>query len=69
MKGDTLVYDATMFQLAEGSMLDELIKQLPIVRLEEGGRITVNGHFISSLLVDGKDLILKWPCKTCPPIW
>ena len=55
MKGDTLVYDATMFQLAEGSMLDELVKQLPGVRLEKGGRITVNGHFISSLLVDGKD--------------
>lgn len=55
MKGDTLVYDANAFQLAEGSMLDELIKQLPGVRLEAGGRITVNGHFVSSLLVNGKD--------------
>lgn len=55
MKGDTLVYDANAFQLAEGSMLDELIKQLPGVRLEPGGRITVNGHFVSSLLVNGKD--------------
>lgn len=55
LKGDTLVYDANVFQLAEGSMLDELIKQLPGVRLEPGGRITVNGHFVSSLLVNGKD--------------
>lgn len=55
MKGDTLVYDANAFQLAEGSMLDELIKQLPGVRLEAGGRIMVNGHFVSSLLVNGKD--------------
>ncbi len=55
MKGDTLVYDATVFQLAEGSMLDELIKQLPGVRLDQNGRITVNGHFVSSLLVNGKD--------------
>ncbi len=55
MKGDTLVYDANAFQLAEGSMLDELIRQLPGVRLESGGRITVNGHFVSSLLVNGKD--------------
>lgn len=55
MKGDTLVYDANAFQLAEGSMLDELIKQLPGVRLEAGGRITINGHFVSSLLVNGKD--------------
>ena len=36
MKGDTLVYDANAFQLAEGSMLDELIRQLPGVRLESG---------------------------------
>lgn len=55
MKGDTLVYDANAFQLAEGSMLDELIKQLSGVRLDQGGRITVNGHFVSSLLVNGKD--------------
>lgn len=55
MKGDTLIYDANAFQLAEGSMLDELIKQLPGVQLESGGRITVNGHFVSSLLVNGKD--------------
>ncbi len=55
MKGNTLVYDANAFQLAEGSMLDELIKQLPGVRLEPGGRITVNGHFVSSLLVNSKD--------------
>lgn len=55
MKGDTLVYDANAFQLAEGSMLDALIRQLPGVRLESGGRITVNGHFVSILLVNGKD--------------
>lgn len=55
MKGDTLVYNADAFQLSDGSMLDELIKQLPGVKLERGGRITVNGHFVSSLLVDGKD--------------
>ena len=28
-KGDTMVYDATAFNLAEGSMLDDLIRQLP----------------------------------------
>lgn len=37
-------------------MLDELIVQLPGVKLESGGRITVNGHFVSSLLVNGQDL-------------
>ena len=55
MKGDTIVYNADAFQLSEGSMLDALIEQLPGAKLEDGGRITVNGHFISSLLVNGRD--------------
>jgi hypothetical protein len=54
MKGDTIVYDAAAFELAEGSMLDALIAQLPNTRLENG-RITVNGQFIESLLLNGKD--------------
>ena len=55
MKGDTLVYNASAFNLAEGSMLDNLVRALPGVKLEDGGRITVNGEFVSSLLVNGRD--------------
>ena len=55
MKGDTLVYNASAFNLAEGSMLDNLVRALPGVKLEDGGRITVNGEFVKSLLVNGRD--------------
>jgi len=55
VKNDTLVYNADAFQLSEGSMLDALVKQLPGVEIEDGGRITVNGEFVSSLLVNGED--------------
>ena len=51
---DTLVFNASEFQLAQGSMLDGLIRQLPGVQLD-GGRIMVNGRFVSSLLVNGED--------------
>ncbi len=54
-KGDTIVYNADAFNLAEGSMLDELIKQLPGVELKEGGKIYVNGRYVESLLLNGKD--------------
>ena len=54
MKGDTLVYNANAFQLSQGSMLDALISQLPGVQLNDG-RITVNGRFVSSLLLNGED--------------
>ncbi len=55
MRGDTIVYDASAFQLSEGSMLDALVSQLPGVELNTNGQITVNGKFVNSLLVDGKD--------------
>ena len=54
-KGDTVVYNADAFQLAEGSMLDALVKQLPGVELKSDGRIYVNGRFVESLLLNGKD--------------
>lgn len=55
VKGDTLVYNANALNLAEGSMLDALIKQLDGVELDADGNITVNGRAVSSLLINGKD--------------
>ena len=55
MDGDTLVYDADAFSMAEGSMLDALIKKLPGVELHDGGEITVNGRKVDALLLNGKD--------------
>lgn len=54
-KGDTLVYNADAFQLAEGSMLDALIRQLPGAELKPDGSIYVNGRFVESLLLNGED--------------
>ena len=54
MHGDTIVYNADAFQLSNGSMLDELIRRLPGVQLK-GSQITVNGRFVSSLLVNGSE--------------
>jgi len=54
MKGDTLEYDATAFQLPEGSMLDALIATLPGATLNDDGQITVNGQFVSELLINGR---------------
>lgn len=55
LKGDTLVYNADAFNLAEGSMLDALVEQLPGVELKRDGRILVNGKQVESVLLDGKD--------------
>lgn len=54
-KNDTLIYNADAFQLQEGSMLDALIAQLPGAELKPDGRIMVQGRFVESLLLNGRD--------------
>ena len=54
-KGDTVVYNADAFELAEGSMLDALIAQLPGAELTSDGQIKINGQFVESLLLNGKE--------------
>ena len=54
MHGDTVVFNADAFNLAEGSMLDALIAQLPGTELSQDGEIKVNGRRVESLLVDGR---------------
>ncbi len=58
-KGDTVVYNADAFQLAEGSMLDALIAQLPGAELNTDGQIKINGEFVESLLLNGKEFFDK----------
>lgn len=52
-----MVYNADAFQLAEGSMLDALIAQLPGAELNTDGQIKVTGEFVESLLLNGKEFL------------
>ena len=55
MKGDTIEYNAAAFRMSEGSMLDNLVRALPGVTMDENGRIKVNGKFVQNLTVNGRD--------------
>lgn len=55
-KGDTLIYNADAFVLAEGSTLDALFQQMPGVELRSNGVIYCNGKRVDNLLLNGKDL-------------
>lgn len=48
-RGDTLVYNASDFQLPDGSMLDDLIRQLPGVTMNDAGEIFVHGRKVEEL--------------------
>ena len=54
-RGDTIVYDASAFNLPEGSMLDALIRQMPGAELKDDGTIYVNGRKVDYLLLNGKE--------------
>ena len=60
-KGDTLVYNADGFINSKGSMLEELINSLPGVNMDEFGHIRVNGEYVSSLLINGRDFFKGEP--------
>lgn len=55
-RGDTLVYNADAFLLANGSMLDGLLNQMPGVELQPNGIIYCNGKRVQQLLLNGKDV-------------
>lgn len=54
-RGDTLVYNASAFNVPDGSMLDALVRQMPGAEIKSNGDIYVNGKKIDYLLLNGKD--------------
>ena len=54
-RGDTIVYNASAFNLPEGSMLDGLIRQMPGAELKDNGDIYINGRKVDYLMLNGKD--------------
>lgn len=54
VKDDTLIFNADAFKVPEGSVLEDLIKKLPGVTIEDG-TIKVNGKTVRRILVGGKE--------------
>ncbi len=52
---DTVAYNAGAFAVPPGSMVEELIKKLPGIVMDENGKITHNGKEVKQILVDGKE--------------
>jgi hypothetical protein len=54
MRGDTIEYDATTFKVPEGSSVEDLLKRLPGIQVDQNGDITADGQNVSQVTVDGK---------------
>ncbi|MDR2840597.1 MAG: outer membrane beta-barrel protein, partial [Paludibacter sp.] len=53
VRGDTLEYNASAFQVPENAAVEDLMKKMPGVEIVDG-KVTVNGEQIKNIRVDGK---------------
>ncbi len=61
MRGDTIEYDATTFQVPEGSTVEDLLKRLPGIEVESDGSILADGKSVNKVTVDGKSFFGSSP--------
>ncbi|MDR0230172.1 MAG: TonB-dependent receptor family protein [Flavobacteriaceae bacterium] len=54
IKKDTLEFNAASFKVRPDANLEELLKQLPGVQIDENKAITINGKPVNEILVNGK---------------
>ena len=73
VKGDTIVFHPEAFHLQEGARLDELIKKLPGVEVDDEGKLSWNGKPIritmdGESLFGGDDLVKQLPAEAVQDI-
>lgn len=55
MKGDTVEYNAAQFKTKENAVVEDLLRKLPGVKVDQGGNIIAQGEKVGKVLVDGKE--------------
>lgn len=61
IKADTTEYNASAYRVAEGAMLEDLVKKIPGAEVDKDGKITLNGKEIKKIMVDGKEFFSDDP--------
>jgi len=55
IKGDTLIYNADSFRRETDKKLEDVLKRLPGVEINDDGEIEVEGKVVEKIMVEGKD--------------
>ncbi|MAZ27918.1 MAG: TonB-dependent receptor [Cytophagaceae bacterium] len=55
VRGDTIVYNTDSFTNGTERKLEDILKKLPGVEVDDNGGITVEGQSVSKVMVEGKD--------------
>ncbi|UFH54171.1 outer membrane beta-barrel protein [Spirosoma sp. KNUC1025] len=54
IKGDTIEYNASSFKVPPGSTVEDLLRKLPGVQIDQDGNIRAQGQEVKKVMVDGK---------------
>ena len=55
VKDDTLIYNADAFRVPEGSVIEALVEALPGAKIDDDGKISINGKNVKKFKMDGRD--------------
>jgi hypothetical protein len=61
IKKDTIEYDALAFKVQPNAVVEDLLKRLPGMEVDEQGGITAQGETVQRVLVDGKEFFGRDP--------
>lgn len=60
-ENDTTVFNSSAYRTPEGSMLEDLVKQLPGGEITSEGKLMIHGKEVKKILVDGKEFFSDDP--------
>ncbi len=55
IRGDTIVYNADSFTNGTEKKLEDILKKLPGIEINENGEIEIEGKTVSKVMIEGKD--------------
>jgi hypothetical protein len=55
VRGDTIIYNADSFKTGTERKLEDVLKKLPGVEINDDGQVEVEGKVVSKVMVEGKD--------------
>lgn len=58
---DTVIYNASAFHVGENAMLEDLLKKMPGMEVDEDGTVKVNGEPVDKITVGGKTFFFNDP--------
>ena len=57
IKDDTVVYNADAFRVPEGSVIEALVEALPGAKIDDSGKVSINGKDVKRFKMDGRDFM------------